>query len=220
MHNSQWVIPETNLTAVKQADAREFATLIAAMRKLREAIVASGRVDTFALSVYIFIIHATILTGQVESYHPALLHLLRKILPAYNSTTSAKVEPWAFLGYYAIDLACRQDGLERAYHVGHTYGYRDKNVEGLLSAIVRGDWCLYWRHREMLDGYQRRLCQWRDEKMTVHALNCLGASYLSVQKEYVEEAARQKWTAEGLGILKPSWELEGSLIIIKRMKKK
>lgn len=220
VNSSRWVTPEVKLTAVKHADSRELATLVAAMRKLREAIVASGRVDTFALSAYVFIVHATILTGQMESYHPALLHLLRKILPAHTFTTPTRVDPQPIFGYYILDLACRQDDLGRAFQVRHAYDYRDSNVEGLLRAIVRGDWCLYWRKREMLDRYQRRLCQWRDEKMTIHALNCLGNSYLSVQKEYVEEIARQRWTAEGLGKLKPTWELEGSLIVIKRIKKR
>ena len=217
---TQWAVPETKLLAVKHTDSREFATLIAAMRKLREAIVASARVDTFALSVYIFIIRATILTEQMESYHPALLHLLRKILPSSASMTSINEELQEFLGYYILDLACRQNDLGRAYHVRHLYGYRNEIVEGLLRAIVRGNWCLYWRQRAEMDSYQKRLCQWNEEKITAHALDCLGVSYLSVQKEYVEEVASQKWTSEGLGKLKPSWELEGSVIVIKRVKKK
>lgn len=223
--NSQWAVPETKLTAVKHTDARELATLIAAMRKLREAIVASARVDDFALSVYIFVIHATILVGQMESYHPALLRLLRNILPARHHHAASKSTGLApqeatFLGYYILDLACRQDDLGRAYHVACMYGYRDGKVNGLLRAIVRGDWCLYWRQRETMDRYQRRLCQWRDGKMAAHALDCLGASYLTVQREYVEDVARQKWTAEGLGRLKPGWELEGELIVIKRIRKR
>ena len=190
------------------------------MRKLREAIVASARVDEFALSVYSFIIHATILTGHMESYHPALLHLLRNIFPAHDSAIHIGIESQVFLGFYILDLACRQDDMGRATHVAHSYGYRDERVKFLLKAIVRGDWCMYWRQQEGLDKYQKRLCQWRDERMTLHALDCLGASYLHVQKEYVEKMTRQQWTLEKLKDLMPTWEQEGDMIIMKRIKKK
>ena len=205
---------------VKQADSRDLATVIAAMRKLREAIVASARVDGFALSVYIFIIHATILTGHMESYHPALLHLLRKILPAHDSAITSRTEPRVYLGFYILDLACRQDDLGGAYHVAHAHGYRDERVKSLLKAIVRGDWCMYWRQQEGLDRYQKRLCQWRDERIMIHALNCLGSTYLSVEKGYVEMVTRQEWTSKRLKDIKPTWELEGNLIIMKRIRKK
>jgi len=56
---------------------KDLSMLMMAMRKLREVIVASKRVDDFSIQVYIFCIRLSILSKHVESYHPAILHLLR-----------------------------------------------------------------------------------------------------------------------------------------------
>ena len=56
---------------LKPVDAeRELSVVLQAMRKIREGLVASARVDDFARRVYVFIVRATILTKHMESYHP------------------------------------------------------------------------------------------------------------------------------------------------------
>ena len=56
--------------------------------------------------------------------------------------------------------------------------------------------------------------------MKAHELYCLGASYLSVRREYVEEVVGQKWTAEELRGLMPGWVVEGANVVIRRVRKK
>ena len=62
----------------------------------------------------------------------------------------------------------------------------------------------------MVDGYQRRLMEWAQERVKRQALKCLGRSYLSVEREFVEvTAGGRAWAVlkerDGVG-----WELDGS----------
>lgn len=190
--------------------------IIQAMRKLREAIVATGRTDGFALQVYVFVIRVTILTKHMESYHPALLHLLGKIR---SVTPLPESELHEVVGYYILDLACRQSDLGAAYQVRYKHGYRDAKVEAVLKALVHGNWCAYWKTEETMDLHQRQLMDYGKDRMSSHALKCLGQSYLSLGKSDVERNVRQTWadiTRDG----NRSWQLEGDVVVIRRIKRK
>ena len=203
---------------VKEKYRNELATIITAMRKFRESIIASRCTDSFALSSYAFIIRATILVGTMEAYHPALLHLLRHILPADASTKPLLEMRQEFVGYFILDLACRQEDLEEAHHVRYASKYKDRTVNGLLTAITRQDWYSYWRYREQLDKYQKQLCAKADERMRMRALDCLEASYRpQLPKSYIETAAAKRFSIEELHKVKPNWEVkEDDIVVIRR----
>lgn len=93
-----------------QEQCKDLPLIAQAMRKLREAIVAIGRIDDFAQGVYIFVIRVTILLRQMESYYPALLHLLQRI--HLKNRLSARVFQ-EMLGYQILDLACRRTSTKR-----------------------------------------------------------------------------------------------------------
>lgn len=61
------------------AKSKDLTVIMMALRKLREAIVASKRADDFAVQTYLFCIRLAVLVKQPESYHPAIQHLLRRI---------------------------------------------------------------------------------------------------------------------------------------------
>ena len=187
-----------------------------AMRKIREAIVASARIDVFALKVYVFVIRSTILMGHMESYHPALLHLLHNI---HSVVPLVESEHHEFLGYYILDLACRQNDLAAAYRVKSYYKHRDANIEAILKALVHGNWCIFWMLEGLIESRQRRLMQWAGKGMRSHALKCLGKSYPSVDKKYLEKVVRHHWEGlrekEGLG-----WQLDGDVVTIRRISRK
>ncbi|KAK4247939.1 hypothetical protein C7999DRAFT_31618 [Corynascus novoguineensis] len=65
---------------------QHLAQIFSALRKLREAIVASNRRDHFAVQVYLFSARLGILASAYETYYPALLHLVRW-LPETTTTT-------------------------------------------------------------------------------------------------------------------------------------
>ena len=187
-----------------------------AMRKVREAIVASSRNDAFAMSAYIFIIRTTILEKHPKSYHPALLHLLRKFL---NSSILSASEKHEFIGYYILDLACRQVDLAEAFRARDVYDYKDAQVESLLKAIVHGNWFVFWNIGHCVNKYEKRLMEFGEDRMRKHALKCLGRSYLNIKEAYLQKATGKRWRElkeqENLG-----WQQDGEVIIIKQVKKK
>ena len=195
---------------------KELEILLMAMRKLREAMVATVRVDSFAKEASIFITRASILTSTYESYFPALQRLISAIHPATPLTTS---ELHDFVGYLVLDLACRLGDYAEAFAVRSKWNYQDDRVDGILMALVRDDWNRFWRLREAVDGYQRALVGWAEDGVRKHALKCLGGSYLSVEKRYIERCAGRSWdelqTKDSLG-----WEAEGTRVTIRRSKKK
>ena len=81
---------------------KDLSVLIMAMRKLREGIVATKRVDDFSIQAYIFCIRLSILVKHMESYHPAILHLLKKMHTVQPLTNTELQE---FVGYLVLDLA-------------------------------------------------------------------------------------------------------------------
>lgn len=196
--------------------SKELSTIMLAMRKTREAIVATSRTDAFALRAYLFIIRATILTKHMESYHPALLHLLRNIHPSSALSASEQHE---FVGYHILDVACRQGDLAAAYELRIKYHYKDARVETVLQALVHDNWFTFWRVQRLVDGYQKRLMEWSNDSMRKHALKCLGKSYFSAEKSYVEKAAERDWeqlkNRDSVG-----WELNGEIVTIRRVKRK
>lgn len=198
------------------SESKELSTILLAMRKIREAIVSSARKDTFALQAYVFIIRATILAKHMESYHPALLHLLHSIHPV---TPLSTVEYNEFVGYYILDLACRQNDLAAAYHVKSHYRYKDDQVESVVRALVHGNWFTFWNIESLVTSHQKRLMEWTRDEMRSRALGCLGKGYLSVDKKYLEKAIHGRWE-ELVQTKNVGWQLEGDVVIIRRIRGK
>lgn len=212
--------PETSriatLAAKPPQTSKELSIIMLAMRKVREAIIATRRTDVFALRAYLFIIRATILTKHMESYHPALIHLLRNIHPC---SALSIFEQHEFVGYHILDVACRQQDLAAAYALRNKYRFKDARVESVLQALVHDNWFVFWKLQKLVDGYQKRLMEWGNDSMRKHALKCLGRSYFSAEKVYIEKVAERSW-----GQLKSQdnvgWELNGDIVTIRRIKKK
>ena len=187
-----------------------------AMRKLREAIVASSRADRFTQDVYVFIIRATVYEKHMESYHPALLHLLYRIHPINPLPADLLSE---FVGYYILDLAGRQMNLAQAFAVRHLYGHGDPRIGMVLKALVTGDWYLFWKAKESAEVNQRCLIEWAEDRVRKHALQCLGKSYLTAEKAYVEKAAQRTWDELKL-LNQVGWELSGNNVKMKRIQRR
>ncbi|KAI9792111.1 MAG: hypothetical protein M1833_001259 [Piccolia ochrophora] len=192
----------------------ELSTLIMSMRKLREAVVATHRVDEFTSKAYLFIIRATILTRHHESFHPALLHLLRHMDPLRSLAPTEREE---VVGYMVLDLACRQRDYAGAFAARHRYGLRERSVDAVLAALVHDDYHAFWRVRGRVDGYKAKLMEYADETVRLQALKCVGRSYFSVDKAFVAKVTKMGWeeVKERYGV---GWELEGQKIVIRRPK--
>jgi hypothetical protein len=208
-------IPKSEGTG-KTAPSPEMEIILMAMRKLREAIVATRRHDTFAQRCYIFLLRASILVSHWESYVPTIMYLLNDIHPL---TPLPPHELNECVIYNILDLACRQSDYTAAYTTKLAYKIRDSKVEMILRALVMDDWTLFWRVRRRVDGFQRAILGWAEQSVRLHALKCLGRSYFSAEKGFVEAAAGMEWKGlveEGVG-----WELgDGDVVVIRRVKGK
>ncbi|KAK7753703.1 hypothetical protein SLS62_004326 [Diatrype stigma] len=80
--------PITPSLATLPSDTKALSEVLSALRKLREGIVASKRADDFAVQAYLFCIRLSVLVKHPESYHPAILHLLRRMTTTSTTTTS------------------------------------------------------------------------------------------------------------------------------------
>ncbi|KAI8957242.1 hypothetical protein F5Y11DRAFT_340323 [Daldinia sp. FL1419] len=196
------------------SNTKGLSDVLSALRKLREGIVASKRVDDFAIQVYLFCIRLSVLVKHPESYHPAILHLLRRIQPVHNMTS---VEMSEVVGYLVLDTACRRNNLAEAFAVRHKYQLRDAKIDMVLDALAHDNYVEFNRLKRRVDGHKVKLLEYANEEMRKHLLKCFGRAYLNVDLEFLESCADSKWgnlTAEdGVG-----WELDGGKVIIRKVK--
>lgn len=191
----------------------ELATVLAALRKLREAITASNRCDNFARRAYFFAIHVSILCHDWASYVPALHALLQKIHPR-NALAPHDLKE--YVGLLILDQACRQADYAGARATKLFYAYTDFRVEGVLRALVEDNWVAFWRLRRSVDGYQRSVMEFAEQGVRIHALKCLGKSYMSADRAFVERSADRGWehlVEDGVG-----WDLMGDKVVIRKVK--
>lgn len=196
--------------------SNDLPTILLAMRKLREAILATRRRDHFAQRAYMFIIHASILCRSWESYQPALLYLLHHIHP---TTPLSRPEVQEFASYRVLDLACRQYEISDALRVKREFSVQNRRVTTVLHALIHDDWVRFWRAKRAVDGYQRAILEFAGERMRVHALKCLGRSYHQVERAFLERSGDAEWkelVEKGVG-----WVLrEDGVVVIRKAKAK
>jgi len=195
----------------------ELSTVLAALRKLREAITATARKDAFARRAYFFGIHAAILCKDWESYYPALLSLLTVL---HRSSPLHPPDLKEYVGLLILDQACRLNDIALAHETRRAYDYKDRRVELVLKALVADNWVVFWKMKRAVDGYQRSVMEFAEQGMRMHALKCLGRGYMSVERKFVERSADREWgelvMKDGVG-----WELmDGDRVVIKKPKVK
>ncbi|KAI1482339.1 hypothetical protein K445DRAFT_313519 [Daldinia sp. EC12] len=195
-------------------NTKGLSDVLSALRKLREGIVASKRVDDFAIQVYLFCIRLSVLVKHPESYHPAILHLLRRIQPLHSMTS---VEMNEVVGYLVLDTACRRNNLAEAFAVRHKYRLRDAKVDMVLDALAHDNYIEFNRLKRRVDGHKIKLLEYADEGMRKHLLKCFGRAYLSVDLDFLESCVDSKWESltavDGVG-----WELDGGKVVIRKVK--
>jgi hypothetical protein len=208
--------PKSTETTFSSPSITELSTVLAALRKLREAITATGRKDAFARRAYFFAVHAAVLCKDWESYLPALNSLLTVIHQHIPLTQSDLKE---YVGLLILDQACRQGDIALAHETRLRYAYKDRRIELVLKALVADNWINFWKMKKAVDGYQRSIMEFTESNVRVHALKCLGRSYMCAEKKYIELCADRPWddlVKDGVG-----WELtETGKVIIKKPKAK
>ncbi|OIW28566.1 hypothetical protein CONLIGDRAFT_383587 [Coniochaeta ligniaria NRRL 30616] len=191
----------------------DLSHILAALRKLREGIVASKRADAFATQVYLFAIRLGILCAHPETYHPALLHLLRVIHPRHALTA---VELHEAASYLVLDAACRRGDLAEAYRLRNSYRLRDGKIDAVLAALVRDDWVAFFRVKKGVDGHRARLLEFAEDAVRRHLLKAFGRAYLSAPVKFLEASSGLEWE-ELRTRYKVGWELDDGRVVIRKI---
>lgn len=196
------------------SQTKDLSTVLMALRKLREGLVASKRVDDFATQAYLFNIRTSVLVKHAESYHPAILYLLHTIHPKHPLTSFELRE---ITGYLVLDAACRRNDLAEAFLLRHRFRLRDPKIDAILRALVRDDFLGFIRIKRSVDGHKAKFLEFHDETMKRHTLKCFGRAYLAVDTEYLERATGSTFAQlvekEGVG-----WHSDGSKVVIRSIK--
>jgi hypothetical protein len=201
-------------TEFSAAGQKDLVVLMMAMRKLREGIVASNRIDGFSIQAYIFCIRLSIQVKQMESYHPAILHLLKKMHPVQALTETELQE---FVGYLVLDLACRQNDLSEAYLVRNKWRLKDAKVDAALNSLAHDNYFMFWQVKRNVCGHKAKLMEFAEESVKRHTLKALGRSYLNIDLPSLEKYTNTTWPSltkdQGVG-----WQLDGTKVIIRKPK--
>lgn len=196
------------------SNSKGLSNIMAALRKLREGIVASKRVDDFAAQAYLFCIRLSILVKQPDSYHPAILHLLRSIYPRHPLTS---VELQEIVGYLVLDTACRRSQLAEALALRRHYRLKDSKINAILDSLIHRNYVKFQRVKRSVDRHKARLMEWAEQDMRLHSLKCIGRTYFSVDLEFLERTTSSRWMGlmrdDGVG-----WELSDGRVTIRRVK--
>lgn len=200
----------------KPSNARTLSTLVSALRKLREGIVASKRADVFAIQAYLFCIRLSVLIKQPDSYHPAILHLLREI---HSRQPLTVVDLNEIVSYLILDTACRRRAISEAFAIRQFYNLQEPKLDAILSSLVHDNYIMFHRLRRSVDGYRARLMEWAEQDLRLHTLKCFGKSYLNVDLAYLEASTNSEWkslvSGDGVG-----WELNDEKVMIRKVNPK
>jgi hypothetical protein len=188
--------------------------LMMSMRKLREGIKASHRIDDFSIQAYIFCIRLSILMKEWESYNPALLYLLDVM---HKSQPLSSGELQEFVAYKVLDLSCRENNLVGAHLLRKAYGLRDPKVDAVLRALTYDNYWLFWNVKKSVEGHRAKLMEFAEDGMKKQALKCLGRSYFTMDLTSLEQYTNSSWSS----LVKDynvGWQLEGTKVIIRKPK--
>lgn len=193
---------------------KDLSAVLMALRKLREGIVASNRIDDFATQAYLFSVRTAVLVKHSESYHPAILHLLRTIHPKHPLTSFELRE---VTGYLVLDAACRRGDLAGAFALRNRFKLRDAKVDSVLRSLVCDDFIAFGRVRRSVDGHKAKFLEFCEDSMRRHTLKCFGRAYLSVDAEFLEKATGATFLElverDGVG-----WHSDGTKVVIRSIK--
>lgn len=182
--------PHHDPSDTSQPDISTLQNILMDMRKLREGLLASNRLDNFAKSAYLFIARAAILMSHPESYFPSIRHLLY-VVHRHNPLSNSEVNELA--GYLMLHLACSTNSYHDAYEVKVRFKLRDHRVETAVRALVANNYWLFWNTKRLVDGYKSKIMDRAAKDTRKHALKCIGATYHNVDVDFVERSTNKDW---------------------------
>jgi len=207
--------------------AEELSIILMALRKLREAILATSTTapsPAFSQRVHVFNIRLAILALHPDSYHASLRYLLTSLHSQAHPLPATELREMT--AYLILDTALRLDNMTEAHTIRVTakqqWGFRDKDVDLILKAVVTDNWPLFWRTRKRVDGYVRAIMHWKLEALRLSVLKAIGRSYMKCEIDWIIRSTtggEMSWEElvkkENIG-----WLRDGKVAIIRKPKVK
>ena len=181
--------------------AEELSHILNALRKLREAILATTEVAStpvFAQRVHIFSIRLAILALHPESYHASLRYLLFSLQTEAHPLATSELREMTT--YLILDTALRLDDFSEAYRfrkLARRQGVNNKQVDQILAAVLAMNWPAFWKLYNKVDGHVRALMHWKLGPLRLKVLKAIGRSYLKCDVNYILKSATNSamtWT--------------------------
>ncbi|KAK9448051.1 uncharacterized protein V1518DRAFT_456781 [Limtongia smithiae] len=202
--------------AAAAAAARESALrrVLLGLRKLRQAILASGPPSAFGKDVFMFSVNVAVPTGQHEQYVPAMKWLLDDASALLTNAEAREVGALLtlHLAHFSNDVPAAFGAMQR-YNV-----FGDLALRQVVHAWADRDYVL-WRRlfRRESDPARRRMMDFGDRQMAMETLKRIGAAYFFMPQQDVEALAGLPWRdcVEKLGC---GWrrEEQGRIVIRER----
>ncbi|KAK9327717.1 hypothetical protein V1520DRAFT_348119 [Lipomyces starkeyi] len=191
--------------------------VVLGLRKLREAVIASGPPTPFAKKLLLFSVRVTVLLGHYQSYLPAMKRLLDDVHPVIPLSAAERYE---IGGLYVLHLVHFSNDLTAAYDAMQHYDlFDDLALRQVLRAWADVDYVL-WRRRYDAepDSGRRRIMAFGDRIMAIETLKRLGTAYFFMQKDEIEKLTGRRWIdcVEKLGC---GWRLEETGRVVMRERK-
>lgn len=222
LSSSRWA---TLQPAADPAD--ELSTILTALRKLREGILAtsaSAPSPTFSQRVHVFNIRLAILALHPESYHASLRYLLTTLHSQEYPLPATELRE--MMSYLILDTALRLGDLNEAYRIRlmarKDLDFYDKRVDLILKAVVMNNWPVFWRVRTRVDGYIRAIMHWGLDSLRKSVLKAIGKSYMKCSIDWILQSTtggEMDWT-ELVEKEEVGWLKEGDLAVIRKPKSK
>ena len=203
----------------------ELSTILLALRKLREGLLASSKTvpqPAFSQRVHVFSIRVALLALHPEGYHPPLLHLLTVLhTTEHPLPRSELVEMTAYL---ILDTAIRQNDLTQAYALRYQsrvrFGFNSRIVDSILKSVVTGNWVMFWRVRQKVDGYLRAILHWQLEQQRKTVLKTIGRAYYACDAKWIVQSSTGGETSWDVlvKVEDVGWMRDGDKVMIRKPK--
>ncbi|OOF90455.1 hypothetical protein ASPCADRAFT_135145 [Aspergillus carbonarius ITEM 5010] len=205
----------------------ELSSILLSLRKLREAVLATGSAIpiSFSQQVHIFSIKIAIQARHPPSYFPSFRHILEELHTPSHPLPGSDLKD--LISYWILDYACRQEDMIAAYQLRararRRYGFQSSTIDRVLNALAHDNWVVFWQIRNGVDSRMRAVMNWAEDRVRRHALKAVGKAYLSADARWITEGCTgdKNWTwenlveAENLG-----WAKEDDRIIIRKPKQR
>lgn len=198
---------------------KAFSDMVQDMRKLREALLSTGRDDEWAINVYLFFTRACILMKYKEGYRPPMDRLLAIFGDPQKKVGKERLQEVA--GYYMLDIAAAQEDYNRAYMIKVEHGITDQRILDGIRATIHCDYWLYNKAKAGMTLHQRRILEFAEERVRLSAIASLQKSYFTLPKGVVEKVMGMSFGGlkERFGVAWEVNEADGkSVVTIRKVK--